>query len=172
MTAPQDPFAAPPTGSPSGSAAPYGGPSQAEQPPGAGAPYGSGQPGAGPQPGPGQYGAPGSYGPPPTWGAAPQPWGAQPPAGWTGAPRTETKAMVALGLSIAAWTPVIPFLGAIAALVLARMARRDIEASGGALEGLGLCTWATVLSVVHLVLVGLFFVVVLGLFVVPFGLSL
>ena len=140
MTTP-DPFS-PPPGPPTGGPVPYG------QPPHTGQPYGA---------------PAGSYGPPPTWGA-------QPPAAWTGAPRTETKAMVALGLAIAAWTPTIPFVGAIAALVLARMARRDIEASGGALEGLALCTWATVLSVVHLVVVSLFFVVVLGLFLVPFSL--
>ena len=120
----------------------------------------------GQQPAPPSYGTPpGSYGPPPVWGA-------QPPAAWQGSPRTETKAMVALGLAIAAWTPTIPFFGAIAAIVLARMARRDIEASGGALEGLGLCTWATVLSVVHLVVVSLFFLVLFGIFVLGFGLSL
>lgn len=131
-------------------------------PPPAGGPASYGQqPYGGPAPG----SPAGSYGPPPGWGSpAPAPW--QAPR------RTETKAVIALGLAIAAWTPLIPFIGAIAALVLARMARRDIQASGGALEGLGLCTWATVLSVVHLVVVSLFFVVVLGLFAVPFAFSL
>ena len=37
-----------------------------------------------------------------------------------------------------AWTPTVPFIGAIAALVLARMSRRDIAASGGRLTGLSL----------------------------------
>jgi hypothetical protein len=88
------------------------------------------------------------------------------------APVTETKAMIALGLAIAAYTPTIPFLGAIAAIVLARMARRDILASGGRLKGLELCTWATVLSVIHLVLVGLLFLVLLAVFVLPFSFAL
>ena len=104
-----------------------------------------------------------------------------PPAGWGPppgapslytAPQTETKAWIALGLAIAAWTPTIPFVGALAAIVLARMARRDILASGGALTGLSLCTWATVLSVVHLVAITLLFVLLAALFVLPFGLSL
>ena len=113
---------------------------------------------------------PGGYGPPPAgWGPS-----AGPPAphgSWQGAPRTETKAMVALGLAIAAYTPTIPFIGAIAALVLSRMARRDILASGGALTGLSLCTWATVLSVVHLVFCALFVLLFFGLFLLPFGFS-
>lgn len=104
------------------------------------------------------YGTPQGYGPPP-----------QPQAGWQAPPQTEVKAMIALGLAIAAYTPTIPFIGAIAAIVLARMARRDILASGGARTGLSLCTWATVLSVVHLVLVGLLFLVLLAVFLLPFS---
>jgi hypothetical protein len=69
----------------------------------------------------------------------------------------------------------VPFIGAIAALFLARSARRDILASGGRLTGLSLCTWATVLSWVHLAFVALIALVVV-VFVVaglalPFGLS-
>jgi hypothetical protein len=80
--------------------------------------------------------------------------------------------MVALGLAIAAYTPTIPFVGAVAAIVVARMARRDILASGGALTGLSLCTWATVLSVVHLVLVFLLFLLIVAAFVLPLGITL
>jgi ADP-ribose pyrophosphatase YjhB (NUDIX family) len=65
--------------------------------------------------------------------------------------------------------PTIPFLGAIAALLLARSARRDILASGGRLTGLSLCTWAVVLSWVHLVFVVLlallFLAIALGMLV-------
>ena len=104
---------------------------------------------------------------PPAWSAG----GYGPPPGQP-APVHETKAMIALGLAIAAYTPTIPFIGALAAIVLARMARRDILASGGRLKGLDLCTWATVLSVIHLVLVGLFFLVLLALFVLPFSFAL
>ena len=106
---------------------------------------------------------PGAYGPPP---------GAPSPYGRTGQPETEVKAMIALGLAIAAYTPTIPFIGAIAAIVLARMARNDILASGGAKTGLNLCTWAVVLSVVHLVLVSLLLLLFFGLFLLPFSLAL
>jgi hypothetical protein len=117
------------------------------------------------------------YGTPPGAGAG-SPWGPPPRAGyppapadnWSGAPRTETKAMIAFGLAIAAYTPTVPFIGAIAALVLARMARRDIAASGGRLTGLSLCTWAVVLSWLHLVLVGLLLLGFVAIFLLPFSL--
>lgn len=79
-------------------------------------------------------------------------------------PRNDTKAVLAVICAVADYTPTIPFVGAIAALVLARMARRDIEASGGQLTGLGMCTLASVLSWVHLVLLGLVVLAFLGLF--------
>jgi hypothetical protein len=116
----------------------------------------------------------------PTWDTAPgQPQGYGPPPqggqgaahGWPAETRTETKAMVALGLAIAAYTPTIPFIGAIAALVLARMARRDILASGGRLTGLSLCTWAVVLAWLHLLLVVLLVVLLGGLLLLPFSFS-
>jgi hypothetical protein len=108
---------------------------------------------------PGQPGGwPGSYGPPPTQYSPPPTQ-----------PSTEIKAIIALVLAVLAYTPTVPFLGAIAALVLARMARRDILASGGRLTGLSLCTWAVVLAWVHLVLVGLLFLVLLAVFVLPFS---
>jgi hypothetical protein len=120
---------------------------------------------------------PPGYGTPSGPGAG-SPWGPPPRAGyppaphdsWSGAPRTETKAIIALGLAIAAYTPTIPFLGAIAALVLARRARRDNAASGGRLTGLSLCTWAVVLSWLHLVLVGLLFLAFIAIFLLPFSL--
>lgn len=106
------------------------------------------------------------------WGPPPQPghYGTQPP--WQGQQQTEVKAMIALGLAIAAYTPTVPFIGAIAALVLARMARRDIRASGGRLTGESLCTWAVVLAWIHLVAVALFLLVVLLFFSLPFAFSL
>jgi hypothetical protein len=148
----QDPFAPGPGSTPGG----YG------PPPGqyAGSPYGPphGQHGAGPYgPPTGQHG--GGYGPPG-------------PAGRTS---LEPKAWIALLCAVLAWTPTIPFLGAIAALFLARSARRDILASGGRLTGLSLCTWAVVMSWVHLVFVALLFLLLLVLLAVglalPFGLS-
>jgi hypothetical protein len=79
--------------------------------------------------------------------------------------------VIALILAIAAYTPIVPFFGAIIALVLAGSARRDIQASGGRQTGLGLCTAATVLSIVHLVLIGLLVVLVIGLLALPFSFS-
>ena len=94
------------------------------------------------------YGStPGGWGPPPT----PYDVGHGGPAPTS----LEPKAWIALLCAVLAYTPTVPFLGAIAALILARSARRDILASGGRLTGLSLCTWATVLSWVHLVFVGL-----------------
>jgi hypothetical protein len=107
--------------------------------------------------------------PPPVsaaWGAPPT----DPYAGYRGPTarptETEPKAVVALVLAVLTWTPLVPFIGAIAALVLGRMARRDIARSGGAKGGLGLVRAATVLSVLHLVLVALLLVLVLVLLAV------
>lgn len=100
-----------------------------------------------------------TYGPPPAPGYGPV----------GGPPKTETKAVVALVLAVLAYTPTVPFIGAVAALFVARAARRDILASGGALTGLSLCTWAVVLSWLHLAFLLLLIPVVLLLFVLPFS---
>jgi hypothetical protein len=101
-------------------------------------------------------------------------YGEPPPAYGYGspAPRTDTKAIVALVLAVLAYTPTVPFLGAIGALFVARASRRDIQASGGALTGLSLCTWAVVLSWVHLAFLALLLPVLLLLFVLPFSFGL
>lgn len=129
---------------------------------------------------------PPGYGPPPGWdlGKGPVPptpsgppgygvpagqpgWG--PPAGGQ---QTETKAIVALVLAISAYT-FVPFIAAIAAIVVSGMAKRDIDASGGRLGGRGMAVAAFWLSVVHLVFVALVFLALLVLFVVggAFGFS-
>ena len=100
-----------------------------------------------------------SYGEPPSYGYE---YGAP-------APKTDPKAIVALVLAVLAYTPTVPFLGAIGALFVARASRRDIQASGGALTGLSLCTWAVVLSWVHLAFLALLLPVLLLLFVLPFS---
>lgn len=131
---------------------------------------------------------PPGYGPPPGWdpgtgtpGPA-QPAGQSPGVGWTGPvpqpgvswggpagppQETSTKAVVALVLAIAAYT-FVPFLAAIAAVVLARSAKREIRASGGRLGGEGLATAAFWIATVHLVFVAVLFVV-LFLLAVVFG---
>lgn len=88
------------------------------------------------------------------------------------APRTDTKAVVALVLAVLAYTPTVPFIGAVAALFVARASRRDIEASGGALGGGSLCTWAVVLSWVHLAFLAVVVLFLLLVVVLPFSLSL
>ena len=101
-----------------------------------------------------------SYGEPP----APPSYGYGAPA-----PKTDTKAIVALVLAVLAYTPTVPFIGAIGALFVARASRRDIQASGGALTGLSLCTWAVVLSWVHLAFIAVAVLFFLLLIVLPFS---
>lgn len=138
MSQPQPPYG-PPPGQPGSGATPTG--------PGPAAPYAPPAPGHGPAPFP--YGVAQGHG--------------GPTGPYTGAAETEPKAVVALVLAVLANTPLVPFVGAIAALVLARWAKRDIDRSGGAKTGRGLATAATVLAVLHLVFVALLFVGVLVL---------
>jgi hypothetical protein len=118
-------------------------------------PYGPppeyGQPGYGPPPGYGQpgYGPPSGYGPP-GYGGYP---GYAPPA-------TEGNAIAALILSIASFL-VCPIITAIIALVLAGSAKRNILASGGAKQGLGMVTAARIIAWANIVVVTLFIIVVI-----------
>ncbi|HEX2737829.1 MAG TPA: DUF4190 domain-containing protein [Acidimicrobiia bacterium] len=100
-----------------------------------------------PPPPPGQYGTPqpGQYG-------TPQPYG-------YGAPQTEGLAVGALVLSIVSWV-ICPLIPAIVALVLASQAKAKIEASGGRLTGLGLCTAARIIAWIHIGLVALFILII------------
>ncbi len=114
-------------------------------------PFSKGEPGYGAPP---SYGAPGGYGPAPAWG----------PSGQGGAPPTDTKAIVALVLSIGSFV-VLPLVPAIIALVLASMSGRDISASGGQLAGAGLVLAAKIISWINIVLCALvvvFLVIVFG----------
>lgn len=97
---------------------------------------------------------PGGWGPPP---------GPPPPGGWAAAPpppaygygyayagpETESTAIIALVLSIAAWVacPIIP---AIAALIVGGNAKTNIQSSGGRKTGEGLVTAANIISWIHL----------------------
>ncbi len=120
-------------------------------PPGYGPPAGYGPP---PQYGPPQYGPPAGYAPP---------TGYAPPAGYGPYQGQETasKAVVVLVCAIASFF-VVPFVPAVVALVLARSAGAEIEASGGRLSGLGLVKAGRILAWVN---VGLCALVVLGLVV-------
>lgn len=127
------------------------------------------------------YGPPAGYGTSGVSGYGPQPSAAP---GWpsaAGSPvptpygpgsgyqqETSSKAIVALVLAIGSFV-VLPFVTAIAGLVLASSARREIDESGGRLTGEGLATAAKVLSWINIALcvaAVLLFVVVLGLFAV------
>jgi hypothetical protein len=149
----------------------------------------AGQQGDGTQPsgGPG-YGAPpaaGGWGPPPSYGQAsygPAGYGqagygqvgygpaGHEPAGYGYAPpQTDSKAVIALVLSICAWV-LCPLIPAVIALVLAGQSKRDIAASGGRLTGEGMNTAARIISWLNigLVLAG---IVLALLFVVVAGVS-
>ena len=130
---------------------PYGPPPEPGQP-GYGQP-GDGQPGYG-QPGHGQpgYGQPPGYGPPP---------GYSPPPGYGygyAPPSTDGNAIAALILAIASFL-VCPVIPAIIALVLAGSAKRNILASGGAKQGLGMVTAAKIVAWANIVVVTLFVIV-------------
>lgn len=87
------------------------------------------------------------WGPPPPYEERGEVTGAE--QGPAGPQVTEPKAVVALVLAIGSFV-VLPLLPAVAALLLVRSSRRDIEASGGRYTGTGLLTAAKVLSWVNL----------------------
>ncbi|HEY8728783.1 MAG TPA: hypothetical protein VIL94_04310 [Acidothermaceae bacterium] len=91
--------------------------------------------------------------PPPVYGQQPN-YGEQPKYGQYGAPPirgTETNAVVALVLSIGSFL-ICPFVAAVVALFFASIARRNIVASGGAKDGLGMVTAAKVIAWVNIAL--------------------
>ena len=127
-------------------------------PPGYGPPPGW-DPGTGAPP----AGDPSAFAAPPGYATPPGQPGWGPPAG--GPQQTETKAVVALVLAVSAYT-FVPFVAAIAAIVVSGMAKREIDASGGRLGGRGMAVAAFWLSVVHLVFVALLFLALAVVFVV------
>lgn len=66
--------------------------------------------------------------------------------------RTSGAAISALVLAVASFV-VVPFVPAVAAILVAARARRTIAASGGAVRGLNLCAIARVVAWVNLVVV-------------------
>ena len=113
---------------------------------------------------------PPGYGPPPGWDPTTPP--PSPGHGQGGPQQTSTKAVVALVLALLTWTPALPLVGAVVALVVAHLARREIVESGGRLTGLGLVTATKVLAWSHLVLLALAGLLVGLLFVLGFGFGL
>ena len=160
MSTPDDPFRKEPRRDGDG-APPYAPPPQQ--------PYGQPQQGYGqqgypqqgyPQQGYGQgYGQPPAYGsPPPGWGS-PQPYGPQ---------ETSSKAVVALVCAIASFV-VLPLLPAIAALIVASSASREIDAAGGRLTGRGLVTGARITAWVNIALCALGVLLLVGLVALAAG---
>lgn len=95
--------------------------------------------------------APADWGPPPAYGAPGQgPYGYGPAAG-VGQQQGSGKAVAALVLAIASFL-VVPLVPAVVSLVLARQARRDIDASGGRVGGAGMVTASRILSWINIVL--------------------
>jgi hypothetical protein len=87
------------------------------------------------------------------------------PAGFGFRPQTESSAVVALVLAITAWLA-CPVFAAVAALLVAGGAKAKIDASGGALTGLGMVTAARWISWLHLG------ILVLGILGLIFGVTL
>jgi hypothetical protein len=98
---------------------------------------------------------PGAWAPPPGWGQPAYQFGYAAPT------KTNTTAVVAFVLALASFG-LCPFVGAIAALVLASIAQREIDASNGAQTGPGLVTAARVLAVVHFVFFALWLLSVIA----------
>jgi hypothetical protein len=103
---------------------------------------------------------------PPTYPPAANP-AAYPPPGYPAAPtapQTSSNAIIALILAIVSWA-VCPIIPAVVALVLASSAAKEIEASGGRVQGAGLVTAARIVSWVNIglwaamLVVGAFFLV-------------
>lgn len=103
----------------------------------------------------------------PAYPAAPTYPAAYPPAGYPAAPaapQTSSNAIISLILAIVSWA-VCPIIPAIVALVLASSAAKEIEASGGRVQGAGLVTASRIVSWVNIglwaamLVVGAFFLV-------------
>lgn len=108
--------------------------------------------------------------PPPAYAAAPAYPAAYPPPGYPAVPaapagpQTSSNAVIALILAIVSWA-VCPIIPAVVALVLASNAAKEIEASGGRVQGAGLVTASRIVSWVNIglwsaiLVIGAFFLV-------------
>jgi hypothetical protein len=158
MTPPgYQPSPAPPYGGPAAPAQPYGNPpgqqpSPAPAPPYAGAAY--------PQPASGAYGG---YPPPPPGYVGAPGYGSYPGSyGYPGAtaPRTDGTAIAALVLAIVSFL-LCPLIPAVVALALIPASRRNIAASGGAVEGASLLTAAKWIAWINVGIAGIFVILIL-----------
>ena len=86
-------------------------------------------------------------------------------------PHNSSMAVVSLVSGIAGWT-ILPFLGAIVAIITGHMAKNEIKRGGGMITGDGMATWGLVLGYINVAL-GLCIVCLLilsfaGLITIPF----
>ncbi len=66
-------------------------------------------------------------------------------------PHSSTTAIISLIAGIAGWT-VVPFLGAIVAVITGHIAKNEIKNSAGMVTGNGMATWGLVLGYVNIAL--------------------
>ena len=138
--APESPWGSPPQSSPSTpSAGSYGAP-----------PAGYGAPPAGYGPPPAGYGQPPGYGQTTPYGQ-PQYSQTYGQYGYTTGPQTSSKATVALVLSIVSFV-VCPVIPAVAALIFASQATKEIRESNGRYTGQGMVTASRIIAIANLVL--------------------
>jgi hypothetical protein len=63
-------------------------------------------------------------------------------------PHNSSTAVISLIAGIAGWT-IVPFLGAIVAIITGHMAKSEIKRGGGMITGNGMATWGLVLGYVN-----------------------
>ena len=64
-------------------------------------------------------------------------------------PHNSSTAVISLIAGIAGWT-IVPFLGAIVAIITGHMAKSEIKRGGGMITGDGMATWGLVLGYVNI----------------------
>ncbi len=98
--------------------------------------------------------------PAPNYGYYPPPY--PPPPSY--APQLSTKAIVSLGCGIGSWV-IVPFIGAIIAVIMGHMARGEIQRSQGAMTGDGFAIAGLVLGYINLIvsILGIAFIILLAL---------
>lgn len=96
----------------------------------------------------------------------------QPYAQFSPAPRTSTMAIISLIAGITGWT-ILPYLGAIVAVITGHMAHSEIKKSGGMITGKGMATIGLILGYVMLALgiclVCIFVLAFTGAITLPFA---
>lgn len=97
----------------------------------------------------------------PQWVVPGQPVGApqwvtpgQPGVGAAGKPNS-TAAVLSLVFGVLTWLPILPAIGAIAAVICGHIARNQIKASNGQLGGSGMATAGLILGYLQIALLGL-----------------